>query len=566
MKRITVLLLFLIFCLSVGCGSKKDEIVARVGNMKITLPQVHDYDILFPGIFESAQDEFEAKKRYVDSLIGVRLLVIGAYQNDLDIDDEVLKIMKIQKPKFLLDELFKNEVISKTSVTDAEIRDYYERIKEEVHIKYIQIDSEKLADSLYGAITEGADFDQLARDFSLDQNTAMNGGDLGYVRWGQFVESFQNEAFKLAPGQVSRPFETEYGWHIVKMVDRRESDPGSFEDLKEILRGQIQDRKRQRITAEYLKSLREKADIKLNEEIVQTIQELMDKVYPDTIGGQYFKKSAIDLDILEEYQKSQILAYFKGGEITVEEYMTALGRLPVNDRPDFKDTEAVKTAIFRLNLESFLNAEAEERKLADTESFKKMITAFKEEVMADKMRGLIIQSIPELTDDDIYDYYNHHIDEFTVTKQLRVREILVNNEDTAKSIRAAIDKGKDFGKLAEKYTVRPGMSSRKGDLGFFQPYKYPSVYEAAENMRIGEIKGPIKILGNNWSIIKVEDVKPPVTRKIEEVASDIRDELIKTQQKKVLDDWLAKRKAETKIEVDYDKIWKDVDMEKYKSE
>ena len=81
-------------------------------------------------------------------------------------------------------------------------RNTYDKLKEEIHIKHIIVDSERLADSLYNAATGGAEFEQLARDFSLDQSTSMRGGDLGYVRWGMLYEQFQDIAFKLSPGQT----------------------------------------------------------------------------------------------------------------------------------------------------------------------------------------------------------------------------------------------------------------------------------------------------------------------------------------------------------------------------
>jgi parvulin-like peptidyl-prolyl isomerase len=88
------------------------------------------------------------------------------------------------------------------------------------------------------------------------------------------------------------------------------------------------------------------------------------------------------------------------------------------------------------------------------------------------------------------------------------------------------------------------------------------VYTAADNMQVGDIKGPVQV-GDDWSIILLEDFKPAVTRPIEEAATDIQKELKAKHQRETLDSWLAARRAETTIEVDYDLIWKAIDKDKY---
>jgi peptidyl-prolyl cis-trans isomerase C len=183
--------------------------------------------------------------------------------------------------------------------------------------------------------------------------------------------------------------------------------------------------------------------------------------------------------------------------------------------------------------------------------------------MADKMQELVMEGTPEVVDDDIYDYYNNHIDEFEVDKQLRVREILVSSVELAESLRTAIDEGADFKELAGDFTERPGMKPRQGDLGLIEPYRYPVIYKAAENMRVNEIKGPIRVGDDQWSIIRLSGFEPPKTYPIEEVAEDIYEELTAKRQKETLENWLAQRRAEVDIEVNYDPIWETIDRDKY---
>jgi parvulin-like peptidyl-prolyl isomerase len=92
----------------------------------------------------------------------------------------------------------------------------------QVHAAHILVDTKDLADSIYAELQGGADFEDTAREQSNDTATAPNGGDLGWFTKGQMVQQFEEVAFSLQPGQISEPFQTQYGWHILTVY---ESDP-----------------------------------------------------------------------------------------------------------------------------------------------------------------------------------------------------------------------------------------------------------------------------------------------------------------------------------------------------
>jgi parvulin-like peptidyl-prolyl isomerase len=91
---------------------------------------------------------------------------------------------------------------------------------EQVHAAHILVGTRELADSLYAQLQEDADqFAHLASEASVDTATAPNGGDLGWFTRGIMVEAFEEVAFGLPPGTISEPFQTEFGWHIVQVID-----------------------------------------------------------------------------------------------------------------------------------------------------------------------------------------------------------------------------------------------------------------------------------------------------------------------------------------------------------
>ncbi|MCC6790310.1 MAG: peptidylprolyl isomerase [Thermomicrobiales bacterium] len=111
---------------------------------------------------------------------------------------------------------------------------------EQVHASHILVDTKDLADAIYADLMNGADFAQAARDQSIDSGTAPNGGDLGWFTRGQMVDPFEEVAFTTQAGQISAPFETEFGWHIV-LVHEHAQDRAMTDDQITQLRGSLVD-------------------------------------------------------------------------------------------------------------------------------------------------------------------------------------------------------------------------------------------------------------------------------------------------------------------------------------
>ena len=121
-------------------------------------------------------------------------------------------------------------------------------------------DARTRLEQLHFRIENGDDFATLARSHSDDKASAIKGGDLGWVSPGSVVKKFQEEMDSLQPGQMSRPFRSQFGWHIVQVLDRRQHD-NSEQILRSEARSIIIERKSKEATELYLRRLRDEAYI-----------------------------------------------------------------------------------------------------------------------------------------------------------------------------------------------------------------------------------------------------------------------------------------------------------------
>lgn len=119
--------------------------------------------------------------------------------------------------------------------------------EEEVHARHILVESEAKAKELYERIVKGADFAELARTFSKDPGSKQDGGSLGFFGRGQMVPQFEEAAFKLKAGEVSAPIQSQFGWHIIRVEERKALAPPPFEAVKDRLAAALVHRKAQEL-------------------------------------------------------------------------------------------------------------------------------------------------------------------------------------------------------------------------------------------------------------------------------------------------------------------------------
>lgn len=124
------------------------------------------------------------------------------------------------------------------SITETELQDYFTENKEsfdqeeQVKASHILLDNLQTASEVKQKLNNGEDFALLAQNYSTDTNNKDNGGDLGYFSRGNMAEEFEEAAFALEIGQISEPVETEYGFHIIKLTDKKEAAAADYEQTK----------------------------------------------------------------------------------------------------------------------------------------------------------------------------------------------------------------------------------------------------------------------------------------------------------------------------------------------
>jgi peptidyl-prolyl cis-trans isomerase C len=216
-----------------------DPVVAKVNGQPIHLSELNQAAQSLPPQLRGIPPQ-TLYPMLLDQQIDRKALVQEARKTGLDKDPAVQRQMALAEDTALQSALLSKQV--GPTVTEEAIRARYEKEmadkpgQEEVHARHILVPTEEEAKKVIAELKKGADFATLAKQYSKDPGAAQ-GGDLGWFKKDEMVPAFSAAAFALKPGQVSdKPVKTEFGWHVIKLEEKRHAEPPTFEQAHDGLR------------------------------------------------------------------------------------------------------------------------------------------------------------------------------------------------------------------------------------------------------------------------------------------------------------------------------------------
>src|SRR6201997_19867 len=205
-------------------------------------------------------DPATKKENVLAFLIDMKIVAKAAEAKKIEDRDDFKARLAFTRNRLLMDSLLSVE--GKAATTDEAMKKVYEEAskqisgEQEVHARHILVETEDEAKAIEDDLKKGGDFAELAKKKSKDPGSA-DGGDLGFFTKDQMVPEFANVAFSLEPGKVSDPVKTQFGWHVIKVEEKRNRKAPDFEQVKP----QIETYVTRKAQAEYVAKLRQAAKV-----------------------------------------------------------------------------------------------------------------------------------------------------------------------------------------------------------------------------------------------------------------------------------------------------------------
>ena len=226
-----------------AAAANADPIVATVGGEPIRLTEVREAMAGLPPEAHSMPPQ-TVFPFVLDQLIDSRILVMAARKAGMDKDPAVQRQIAVAADRVLQTAILHRDIdplISDVALKARFDKDMAGKSGEmEVHARHILVADEPTAKKITADLKKGGDFAALSKQYSKDPGASAQGGDLGFFKKGDMVPEFAATAFALKDGEISAaPVQTQFGWHVIQVIEHRQAPPPAFEDARDELRQKV---------------------------------------------------------------------------------------------------------------------------------------------------------------------------------------------------------------------------------------------------------------------------------------------------------------------------------------
>ncbi len=247
-----------------------ETILASFDGQTITLGE-------FNQLWEQVPEDYKLqldKSMVLDQMISEKLLIQEAKNMGLEEDEKVIEQIRKITEQILVQVLIEREILDKVKVNDEEVLEYYEQNKdsftekEQVHLYNILLETEEEAQDILEQLKAGGDFSEIAKEKSTGPSAAQ-GGDLGYLIKGTIVPEIEDVVFALELEVLSEVVKTDFGFHILKITEKKPETVKALEEVKEDIVQTLLPTKQKEAFDNLLEELKSKSEIEINEEALK---------------------------------------------------------------------------------------------------------------------------------------------------------------------------------------------------------------------------------------------------------------------------------------------------------
>ena len=544
--------LLLIVALFLQCSKTTQDsstVLAVIGDYTITEDQ---FVQIFTDFKQKAsfQDNGQTRRQVLAQMVQQKLLEMEAEKRGYTRDAVAEFERKRLEIQGLLNEYFATYISPKVTVTEADLKEYFVRFNTRIKARHIFAPTRQKADSLYRLLKNGQSFVRLASHTFTDPVLKKNGGLVGYFTVDEMHPNFEDAAFHLNVGEISRPVKIAGGYSIIKVEDKIVNPlltESEFARKKEQLRRYVVFRKRQQAAARFVEQKRQELGVTFYPAGVQRLFAFLKQQSPGDANLQFRMEpeTGVPDSLLEmPLVKSDL------GEWTVQTFLEKARFTSPSEWKWIRFPEHLEEFIAGLVVREFMLKEARKAKLAEHQSFQKYFNQHWTDFVLTRLEDSVKAHIA-ISEDAIRAYYEANKEKFVVPPRVCLREIVVESREKAQTVERLLKQGADFAALAREYSQRTASAQRDGRLGCFSRAQLKTMGDRFFQQPVGSWFGPLQ-QKSAYIFYKIDDKRPGTTQPLEQVKEDIRETLRYMK----MDDALKQLTERLKQEIPVKVYWK----------
>jgi len=542
-----VFLSAIIMGLTLACSAKPtgDKIVLKAGEQTMTINQLN-WQYLGES-FANPEEEYQKKSAYLQSILNKKLIaIVGLEQgfgDSVSLDSAALaRILQFTYYQVML--------ADKLNPPLEDVRKYWDKYGGVLQVAQVVVETESQADNVYQTLKkEPQKFAEYAAQVSIDMATKDKGGVIDSLRAGRMAPEFEEVVFNLRPGEISRPFKTDYGWHIVRLISRQKHQPQDFQAERVIYEKIYFQKLLNRLQSQMLEKIYKVEDLTIVDQTLARLKARRDSLQNVDRNQGVTPRAFLEPTDLTKEEMNLPLAESKAINVTALDYVRHFKTWGLRPGVDPTDKKLALDVVKKMTSTLMVLYYSAQNKIQDTPEYKWQVDDLKMGLIYRKVMEGIKSSITA-SDQEVKEFYDNNPNDFRESERVRVSEILVGSENAANTIARELRQGTPFGRLAER-SIREGIAEKQGDLGYLNSGDSGIISDEAFKLNIGQVGGPIAKNGK-YSIIQVSDKKPARERPLADVAGQIKNivmqEKLRAKVATIVDE--QKKKVENFIDLD----------------
>ena len=555
MKISIKLYIFLIIFFVYSCSSpnQDNKVVAHVGKEKIFAEDLILSFELLPN-WKPSKHGLVGLRTHLDLLIEKKMFAQEGRKKGFDKDPEVIKMVNWIKNEQLRKALYRTNVEEKIEVTEKDLLLAFYKNNVQLHVKHLFAKTKEEINAIQKALGNGLSWEDVAKATFTDSTLANNGGDLGWISFGDMDFAFEDSAFSQPIGEISHPVRSKYGYHLIQVIDSKKNillSKDDFEASKPKLEKALFQRREKELADDFVKNFMAKKDLKMiNKTFDFLVAKIRDFVIDKRKNEIKFLPSLQNDELtklssgLENYY-NEVLITFKGGNWTIGDFVEKLSNIPVMNRPRLDNPFKFRHDLGIMIRNDFLTQQAKKLGLEKDGEVLKDVKHWEDEFIFSRLWKSIKDTIAT-PEKKLKKYFENHHSRYWLPERVKVQEILVKNESLAKQIIARLRKGEKFSNLVKTYSLRKTDELKNGELGWIYRGQMGNISTAAFKLNKGEISAPIKA-DAGFSIIKVLQKQNQRDKTFPEAEKEVIKDLKRELSSKAYRHWVQKLKSKTKI-------------------
>lgn len=532
-----------------GCSKREDIKLAQIKDRTITVGDFEDAYAKIDAEFLPKATGEDGKKEFLTNLVNKDVMAEKADELGYDKDPGVAAGMEQFRRMTLPIAYLKKQVSDGITVSEAEVKEYYDNMGVTLSVKQLLVDTEPQSEEAYQALQGGMDFETACRTFSKSDD-ASSGGQVVTVAFGRLIPELQTPLFRLPVGGYTEPVYTAQGWVVVKVLKR--SDPPQkdpYDQVHDDLKDRLRSIKEAVALNQFTDKLRDQYGVEWNYDNIGLVFNALppDRAFDDAPPRS---EEIYPLLMFDPKDYSRPLVAYSGKTITVKDFSDFYDQASFFTRPRRGYRYGGIRTFLTERIMNEISADVVRKSGIEKDpEVAKVLKDKQEQLMVGMLYEEMVNKQIVVTAQEMQNYYNDNIEAFRVPEKRKFGLVLTGDVDTAQRAYREIKSGKPFRTVALAYSIDEDTKESMGETKELSRGENPEIDAVGFSLqKVGDVSEPFQT-SRGWMVLKLTERSDARTYTLEEVRGRVQAAMKEIKANQRLNELLAKWKEEYNIVV-----------------